>query len=520
LSFSSFQRGQPTVIAGAQRLDRPVRWVHVSESADLTGLLEGGELVLTTGLPLTGTADRVAGYLQTLATVGIAALTVEFGTHITAVPAEIAARAEALGLVLVVLAEKIRFVEVTEQVHRLIVAEQYEELEFARATHEAFTDLNMTGASAGDIVTRAAQTLQASLVLEDLNRRVLAFSAVDIPTSDLLADWEDRSRRHDGPFPNEPWRTVSVGLGPDRWGRLVLPTAGSSPARTQLVLERAAQALQLHRMADQARDALEAQALGGLLEDLLNGRIEAESDAVARAIALGLSPGARYAPLALRATGRPGADPLHQGESDRRLLAAAREAARAAGLTALASVRRAGGVIMLVSCPTGAGVDNALAALCVRLSDRAVRPGDRWVAGTSDAARDLLSAAAGLTEAELTAEVALSMPPGKRLFRAADIRLRGLVALLRHDHRMQTFAEAELGPLLAHDARRGDTLMTVLRAFLDAGGSKSQTALATNLSRPTLYGRLRSIERILGVPLDTADSRTSLHLALMIVDAR
>jgi len=57
-------------------------------------------------------------------------------------------------------------------------------------------------------------------------------------------------------------------------------------------------------------------------------------------------------------------------------------------------------------------------------------------------------------------------------------------------------------------------------AYLDSGGSKSEAAAVTGLSRPTLYTRLATIERLLGVSLETAESRTSLHAALMILDRR
>ena len=40
------------VVAGEAGLDRPVRWVHISELADPTPWLSGGELLLTTGLQL------------------------------------------------------------------------------------------------------------------------------------------------------------------------------------------------------------------------------------------------------------------------------------------------------------------------------------------------------------------------------------------------------------------------------------------------------------------------------------
>ena len=48
--------------------------VHVSELEDPRAYLEGGELLLTTGIPLGGTADAVDDYVRRLAAKGVAAL--------------------------------------------------------------------------------------------------------------------------------------------------------------------------------------------------------------------------------------------------------------------------------------------------------------------------------------------------------------------------------------------------------------------------------------------------------------
>jgi PucR family transcriptional regulator, purine catabolism regulatory protein len=55
--------------------------------------------------------------------------------------------------------------------------------------------------------------------------------------------------------------------------------------------------------------------------------------------------------------------------------------------------------------------------------------------------------------------------------------------------------------------------------LLAAGGNKAEAAKASHLARPTLYDRLRRIERILGTDLSSAESRTSLHVALLALDA-
>ena len=41
-----------------------------------------------------------------------------------------------------------------------------------------------------------------------------------------------------------------------------------------------------------------------------------------------------------------------------------------------------------------------------------------------------------------------------------------------------------------------------------------------HLARPTFYAKLKTIERILGVSLESAESRTSLHVALLAVLSR
>lgn len=49
LAIPALQAGGPDVIVGGGALSAGVRWVHVSDSAGVARLLDGGELLLTTG---------------------------------------------------------------------------------------------------------------------------------------------------------------------------------------------------------------------------------------------------------------------------------------------------------------------------------------------------------------------------------------------------------------------------------------------------------------------------------------
>jgi len=124
-------------------------------------------------------------------------------------------------------------------------------------------------------------------------------------------------------------------------------------------------------------------------------------------------------------------------------------------------------------------------------------------------------------EAMQVADAAPAGAAGSQYYRLPDVRLRGLLHLLRDDERVQTYVERELGPLLSHDAgaRSGSELVPVLRTYLDVGRNKSAAAEAAHLSRPSMYERLQRIERVLGVDLDDVESCLSLHVALLALDA-
>src|SRR5260370_34298369 len=95
LQLDAVRRGQPRVVAGADRLDSRVRWVHSAEVTDIAHLLRGGELVLTTGIALPDEPERLRTYVAELADVGASGLIVELGRkYARTLPAALVSAAE------------------------------------------------------------------------------------------------------------------------------------------------------------------------------------------------------------------------------------------------------------------------------------------------------------------------------------------------------------------------------------------------------------------------------------------
>ena len=524
LELPALAVGLPQVDAGAAGLDARVRWVHVSELPDIAGLLGGGEVILTTGIALPETDADLRNYGDALASAGAVALVVELGRRYDALPRALVKACEGHGLPLISLHRELRFVKVTHAVHSLIVEEQISALHASELAHRVFTRLCVEGASASSIVHEAARLSGCAVVFENLVHQVVAHDPADRSTDDVLRDWSTRSRgaqttAHSDVCGAEGWLVAMVEARGEVWGRLVLLPDGEPSALQLMVLERAATALTLNRLLEQQQDPMELQAHRTTLADIIDRRFESADDIHARTAALGV-PTARRELVAVVV--ELSADRAHQPHARPRDLEAelVASALRAADVKALVGSLRPGRVGVLV--PLSDSGDTT--TLLTRVAQHVLAKADsanvsRPVIGVGSVVRDLDAVRRSFAEAAHAAEAAQGSPEVKPYYELPDVQLRGLLYVLGGDPRLQAFVERTLGPLLDHDAKNHTELVAALAIFLANGRNKSAAAEAAHLSRQAFYQRLTTIEKVLGVDLDSAEATTSLHAAVMAYEA-
>src|SRR5690242_3019660 len=531
LALEAVRRGQPRVVAGAHRLDTPVRWVHAIEFADAARLLRGGELVLATGIALPDEGALLDAYVAALASVGVAALAVELGRRYTGgLPAGFVAAAEAHCLPLIVFGREVPFVEITEAVHARIIEDQLDQLRASARLHEVFTDLAVAGAGPGEILRQAALLAGRPVILADLSHHVLACEPAGADPAALLDGFEARSRavvlaERTGYDEPSGWLVTMAGARGEDWGRVIL-VCGSPPAPGDLVLiERTATALALARLLTRQHESLERQAHTSLIGAIVAGTYADLDEAAARARALGVQVTGRQL-LTMVVGFRQGGRGLPAHARMLEVADALADACRRERVPALVGSLGEAGVGALLSADNGADPDAVLTAVCAAARQRL--PGGDAVIGAGSTARSLAEACRSLLEAQQVADAAAASPsagrgraspggatprnapmaygpvpssaagrPGRPYYRLADLRLRGLLHLLGGDARLATFVERELGPLIAHDQAHGTGLTKVLGAYLAEGGNKAAAAGRAHLARPTFYAKLKTIERIL-----------------------
>jgi len=533
LALDAVRQGNPRVVAGAAGLDRRVRWVHVTELTDVREILRGGELVLSTAIAWPDDREALARFVAELAGLGAAGLVVELGRRYPeAPPKPLLLAAEKHRLPVITLGRDTRFVTITEAVHARIIDTQLAELRASEEVHQTFTELAVEGAEPGEVVRQIAKMADHPVVLENLAHQVLVYDATGSTAEALLDGWEGRSRAVRPPSrtaydERSGWLTTVVGARGQDWGRLVIVCDGvpaPAPTRLTMLAERGAATLALNRLMQRDRESLERQTHRTLLTAILNhDHSAAEVGLRARAIGVSLD-GRRLVGIVLRLRGSSQASSIQGATIEnqarlRELTDQAAAAVREKRLNALIGAVDEHSVGLLLALGPQDREDVALSSFATTVRRLAGPDGGEFAIAVGTSVGSVRDARRSLLEAVQVADAAVRQAGGPPYHRLVDVRLRGLLHLLRDDARLQTYVERELGPLLAYDTERGTNLVTMLGIYLDQGRNKSAAADAAHLSRPSFYERLHRIERVLGVDLDSVESCLSLHVALLALDA-
>ncbi|MGH3411883.1 MAG: PucR family transcriptional regulator [Marmoricola sp.] len=531
LALPSLRGAGAEVVEAAEHLDRPVRWVHVTELPDIAHLLKGGELLLTTGLGLRSGGQQHRRFVRQVAEAGVAGVLVELGPGLREIPAGMRRAARQSGLPLIAVHRETRFVEITEEVHRAIISQQYETLRRVEEIGRAFTTLLLDGADTQQVLARLAREAGNPVVLENGAHQVVGYADPSgAPATDLLAAWDAHSRsghhetargsvhRADGD-PSCAW--VSIWLRHDSWGRVhVLETHRSTDERDRLVLDRAGMAVGLSMLSRADAENVSDRAASAVIADLLGGRILSGEEVLRRAGSLGSDlAGARLVALAVAASEQRAA----AGDEARRqrLRLQVRAELRAAirehdcqGLLALDGDQ----VLAILAVPRRLEHATCLAGIAGSLRRRvdAVAPGARATMGASRTSEpdDLPRA---FEEARIAVQFGRD-DDAQVLHRFGDLGTYPLLVRLARGPELAAFVESEIGPVLQHDAQRPSPLLPTLRAFLGNAGRKADAVRELHVQRRTLYARLARLEGLLGRSLDDQQTRTRLTLALQGLD--
>jgi PucR family transcriptional regulator, purine catabolism regulatory protein len=452
-----------SLVGGAAGSGRPVRWAHISELDDPTPWLFGGELLLTTGRPLSGDA---AGFVERLASSGLSALGLGLGFGHERMPEAAVEAAERLGFPVFTIPYDVPFIAITEAVFTAITGDRVRTL-------EQITELMLDGLEMDALLGEMGRIAGSKLCLRDADGRTIA------QTGELSAD-------------GAGVLALPVVTGGGVAGELLALPGGRGDRQ---LLHHLQTVLAVELMKRQAVSAAERRLVGDLVEAILAGEVS-RSELRRKAPAFGLDGQRPLAFTLLR--------PAHRGS---RALA---ELAEHAGELGPAAVRD-GGVAVLIEAVDDDGAEAAARRL---LSETG--------AGSVGVGR-VRSDPAELRRSYDEALYAVEARPPNGHAEVATFRDLGSVQLLlslQGDRAVELFCDSTLGQLVAHDDAHGSALIESLRAYIEANGRWAEAATELSVHRHTLRYRIRKIEELTGRDLSSAGDRLELWLALRADELR
>ncbi|MDR7543180.1 MAG: PucR family transcriptional regulator ligand-binding domain-containing protein [Armatimonadota bacterium] len=166
------------VVAGRRGLHRTIRWVHIVDIPEITPWLHGGELLLTTGYGWPKDPAVQRRTIRALNRLSLAGILFETGKFINRVPPAVRREADRLGIPVLEAPYEVKFVDITEAVHREILNRQHARLTQLDQIHRTLTRAAVEAENLQEIANALTELIGKPVTIEDAEFRLLAYTDI------------------------------------------------------------------------------------------------------------------------------------------------------------------------------------------------------------------------------------------------------------------------------------------------------------------------------------------------------
>jgi purine catabolism regulator len=520
------------LLTGAEAVDLPVRWVHISELQNPTPWLSGGELLLSTGM-LLDSPEQQREFVARLADHQLAGLGFGVGFRHQQVPPALLEEAADRDFPVFEVPYEVPFIAITEAAFTKLVNEQYAVLRRAIAAHERLERIVLSERGLEALAATLSTLIGAAVLVFDARGEPLVERAFRRPVEGetvlaLTAELCDRGRRREAraflpPVGDHAERALALpvsadggGAGDGRGERIpeawlvAIKDGGPLSDFDRLTLHQAVTIVALELLRGRVAGDTERRLAGDILAGIVGGEL------VGGELARRLEPFGLADRVAALVVQRPNNGRGSPAPVEDALATALREEA-APGLVASAGP---------LTCALVAGVaEPELFALAERVARRlsdGLGPGLRVGVGRAVAgAQARRSFHEGRCAVEALALGVVGEQNGSghpngtvRLATYKDLGSFQLLLSLQEDESLRLFCDSILGPIEASEGHYGGELMRSLEAFIEENGQWERAARRLYCHRHTLRYRIKRVEDLTGRNLNSARDRIEFWLAL------
>lgn len=510
-------------VAGSRGLTRPIRWVHILEWPDFVSFLNGGELVLSTGVGFGEETEKQLAYLHNLISRKAVGLCIELGPHFPAIPAEMRELADHLEFPLIVFHQPVRFVDITLELHESIINHHTCSLRKLEAYSRDLQRLTLHGQGIQKLLNHFQAEVQTQVFFVSLEGPSFFAPLMAQTVQNELIEMFS-SLRQSGQISEEQQGIATIA---EKKQVLYQPVSamGHVLAFLGVVLyEREPDDL-LQLKADYTATAM-AQILlrrmfaeerafdehSRIIDDLLHDRYTDEEHILGM-LGLERTPRLRYVTIIMQLSTEKIAYEDELGVPFFDLFSIYRSIMSRNGFRALLRSKGNRLYLLLIENKPIHSIRKQLERIVKELEHSTKRSLGQDVEVSFGVSRPS-SRYAEIKRHFHEAENILSCQKHFNSPFYDDLGIHRLLLPIQDAFVLESFVEDYLGPLLTHDKQYNSQLLLTLRTLFRHHGSKQETAAQLYIHRQTLYHRLQKISELIGESYLEPEHRLCLEVAL------
>ncbi|MHC8514681.1 PucR family transcriptional regulator [Sporosarcina sp. ITBMC105] len=510
------------VVAGKNGLHRQVKWAHVLEVRDFESLINGGELILTTGVGLQLDLPTQLQYVKRLLEKNVACICIELGAYFNEIPQDIIEFADTHDFPILVFEKTVKFVDITQDLHTMIINQHHQALSQLDTLSRTFIDLSLSPNGILKILQELHKVFRQGVLFIGEQQKTIHYPSEMKEVGKVL---QQELELVNTPSSNEltvvaegqTFACVPVrGLG-QRLGFICLE-ASQPPMSdmTFLLLDRAALAIAQVALRSRTIAERKQKSEGEFVRNLLNGRSVDRDDLNTFLPTPSRNMYYRVVTIEL--------DDLYVELDDddweeiriQRSMMIRSLCHKNGFFPAVSSTKNE--IVLIASFLSAAeskrSVDRFLQLFShiAQLDQADSLVGATCRFGCSAVYQDVKDLKKSYEESRKVLALQKASLATSSFYEKLGI-YRLLAELIATDH-LSAYVKDHLEPVIAYDQEMASELLETLRVFLECGGAKKETADRLFIVRQTLYHRLEKLEAILGEDFMEPANRLALEVAI------
>ncbi|MBW5445526.1 PucR family transcriptional regulator [Cohnella sp. CFH 77786] len=519
------------VAAGEQGLNREIRWVHILETPSPETLIHGDEMILTTGVGFHPDAGSSVKFLENLIRQKAACLCIEIGAYFPSVPPLWIELAERHTFPLILFPNTVRFVDITQDLHSLILDRHHAMLKELERLSREFQRLTLGSHGLAGVLKLLHKHTQSQFVYLPSDGKPLFYPAAPQEeqaawlrlTLQVPEEPEARGTESFTAAETDGWHLIRKPIvALDRtWAYLLMISRRKPNEYDHLLLDSAYLAIAQELLRSRHLEERRLFSENLWVDELLSNpqRDDTQLKALIGPDFKKLNEWNYRVCLIEIENGYDGNSrlPAYDWESLRlhltMILRAAFEKHGFRPYITLKNNRLAIIALDIQAKPNAKSrLRQSLEAFLAMRSDEKLKD-LRLIIGAGKPYSGLKNAYTGYQEAVQALSLHASLR--KPILFYEELGVLQLLLLLNDGRTLQAFIRDYLGPLIDHDETKGSKLLPTLKAFLDNDGSKQIAAQKLYIVRQSLYYRLEKIAELLGRDFMAPDNRMAIQVALL-----